>query len=101
TLRPAVRRSDRGGRPVERARQLAHFPAAGEEIRSIRSLEIQHQDNWPARPTRSRNYPACHGSANVPTSLLVPINFRELGTKSEMRARALYFISPAAVSARV
>src|ERR1041385_2094753 len=77
-LRPAVRRPDRSGRPVERARQLTHFPAAGEEIRSIRSVEIQHSGQL-GQPGRTQpELPACHGSANVPTLVLVPINFREL-----------------------
>ena len=101
-LRPGFRRPDRGRGPVVRARQCAHLPAAGEKIRIFRSVEIQHSDDRrPARPyNSSRNLTACHTRCKRSGFGLVPIYFRNTGTKCEMAARR-YFIRPAAVRARV
>jgi hypothetical protein len=71
------------------ARQCAHFPATGKEIRTIYSVELQHSGQL-ASPT----FNAAGTTPRVrickrPALVLVPIYFRQFGTKSEMRARAL------------
>src|SRR5882672_5741213 len=43
TLRPGVRRTQGGCRPVMRTHQRAHLPATGEEIRRDRFGDLQHQ----------------------------------------------------------
>src|SRR5882757_8101230 len=74
TLRPGFRKPERTCRPVVGPGQAAHLPAAGEEIRKSRSVDLQHSGrsvgqfspNWQPELNPRSHYRQTHRTASGP-----------------------------------
>src|SRR5436305_9365335 len=91
-MRTAVRRlcGQSSGGPIgvdDQSNVRVNWPISPPPARKSARFDLWKssiQNNWASPANHAAGPTPPDGSANVPTLVLVPINFRELGTKSEM-----------------